>query len=145
MKTVQPHFLSFLHQAWQAVAAPARGGWRRGLWLLLLIQPCACNVPAANDETGAATGDSLGPAALAVIINDADPLSRRIGAFYARQRHIPEKNQIHVSFATGKPTMTRGEFERVMATVNARVPPSVQAYALAWTLPYRVGCMSVTT
>jgi uncharacterized protein (TIGR03790 family) len=41
--------------------------------------------------------------------------------------------------------MTRGEFERVMASVNARVSPSVQAYALAWTVPYRVDCMSITT
>lgn len=122
------------------------GGWRlRVAWLLLLIPPCACNAPVANDETGSATGGSIEPATLAVIVNDADPLSRRIGAYYARRRHIPEKNQLHVSFPPGKPEMTRGEFERVMASVNARVPPSVQAYALAWTLPYRVGCMSVTT
>jgi uncharacterized protein (TIGR03790 family) len=72
-------------------------------------------------------------------------VSRRIGAYYAQQRHIPEKNLLHVSFTPGKPALTRGEFERVMATVNARVPAPVQAYALAWTQPYRAGCMSITT
>jgi uncharacterized protein (TIGR03790 family) len=113
--------------------------------LLALIQPCACNVPAANDDTGSAAGAAIEPATLAVIVNDADPLSRRIAAYYAKRRHIPEKNLIHVSFATGKADMTQGEFERVMASVNARVSPSVQAYALAWTVPYRVDCMSITT
>ena len=114
-------------------------------WLLALFQPCLCTAPAASDESGSLAGESIGPATLAVVVNDADPLSRRIGAYYAQQRYIPEKNLIHVSFTPGRAAMTRGEFDEVMATVNARVPPSVQAYALAWTRPYRVNCMSITT
>ena len=121
-----------------------RGGLRRA-WLLVLLQSCACNAPVANDETGSVAGGSIESATLAVIVNDVDPLSRRIGAYYAQQRHIPEKNLIHVSFAAGRPGMTRGEFEQIMSTVNARVPNPVQSYALAWTEPYRVGCMSITT
>ena len=112
---------------------------------LALVLSCAGNVPVALGETASGPGDPIGPATLAVIVNDADSVSRRIGAYYAQQRHIPEKNLIHVSFTPGKPALTRGEFERVMATVNARVPASVQAYALAWTQPYRAGCMSITT
>jgi uncharacterized protein (TIGR03790 family) len=112
---------------------------------LVLIQPCACHSPVASDETGSAAGSAIGAATLAVIVNDADPLSRRIGSYYAQQRHIPEKNLIHVNFAPGKSILTRNEFERVMTDVNKRVSPSVQAYALAWTRPYRVGCMSITT
>jgi uncharacterized protein (TIGR03790 family) len=129
MKTVKRLIRRLLHRA----------------WFLVLIQSCACSTPMANDESSSVAGSSIESATLAVIVNDADPLSRRIGAYYAQQRHIPEKNLIHVSFATGKSTMTRGAFEQVMTTVNARVPPSVQAYALAWTRPYRVGCMSITT
>jgi len=129
MKTAEPHIRQFFLT----------------LWLLVLIQTCACNSPVASEATASVAGGSIAPATLAVIVNDADPLSRRIGAYYAQQRHIPEKNLIHVSFATDRPVMTRGEFKQVMATVNARVPPSVQAYALAWTEPYRVGCMSITT
>jgi uncharacterized protein (TIGR03790 family) len=136
----------FLRLVWQAVAPNTRRRRRlRVICLLALIQPCACGAPVANDETGSVAGGPIEPATLAVIVNDADPLSRRIGAYYAQQRHIPEKNLIHVSFAVGRPGLTRGEFEQVMTTVNARVPPSVQAYALAWTRPYRVGCMSITT
>jgi len=146
MRPQESHFRHFLHRAWQVTAPHVRRRWRlRIVWALVLIQPCACNSPVASDEAGSAADDSIGAATLAVIVNDADPLSRRIGAYYAQQRHIPEKNLIHVSFAPDKSIMTRGEFERVMITVNERVPPSVQAYALAWTRPYRVGCMSVTT
>jgi uncharacterized protein (TIGR03790 family) len=146
MVTLRPLDRCFLHRARQAAAPHASVGWRLRLaWLLVLIQPCACNAPVANNETEPAAGDAIEPATLAVIVNDADPLSRRIGDYYARQRHIPDKNLIHISFATGRPGMTRAEFDQVMATVNTRVPPSVEAYALAWTLPYRVGCMSITT
>ncbi|MGD2056549.1 MAG: TIGR03790 family protein [Gammaproteobacteria bacterium] len=129
MKTVKPLVRELLRRA----------------WLLVLLQPCACNAPVASDAAGSFAGGTIESATLAVIVNAADPLSRRIGAYYAQQRHIPEKNLIHVSFAAGRPGMTRGEFDQVMATVNARVPPSVQAYALAWTEPYRVDCMSITT
>jgi uncharacterized protein (TIGR03790 family) len=146
MRTEESSLLHFLHRVWQAVAPHTLRRWRlRVIWLLVLIQTCACNVPEANDGIGTVAGVSIGAETLAVIVNDADPLSRRIGAYYAQQRHIPEKNLIHVSFAPGKSVMTRSEFERVMLTVNERVPASVQAYALAWTRPYRVGCMSVTT
>jgi len=146
MATINPIFRPLLLRIRHAASLHVpRRRLLRAAWLLVLIQPCACNAPVANDETGTVAGGSIESATLAVIVNDADPLSRRIGAYYAQQRHIPEKNLIHVSFAAGRPDMTRGEFEQVMATVNARVPPSVQAYALTWSEPYRVGCMSITT
>ena len=33
----------------------------------------------------------------------------------------------------------------ILGRVYAEIGPEVQGYALAWTLPYRVGCMSVTS
>jgi uncharacterized protein (TIGR03790 family) len=146
MATINPLFRPFSLRIRRAGSPHApRRRLLRAAWLLVLILPCACNAPVASDDTGSVAGGSIASATLAVIVNDADPLSRRIGAYYAQQRHIPEKNLIHVSFAAGRPGMTRADFEQVMATVNARVSPSVQAYALAWTEPYRVGCMSITT
>ncbi len=41
--------------------------------------------------------------------------------------------------------MGEAEFLRIKAAVDAMTPPRVQAYALTWTEPYRVGCMSITT
>ncbi len=41
--------------------------------------------------------------------------------------------------------MNFGDWQRVKSVLDAKVGPEVQAYALAWTLPFRVECQSVTT
>ena len=87
----------------------------------------------------------LGPQELAVIINDLDPLSRKIGDYYQTQRHIPETNMIHLRFEPGKPNLPRAEFNRLKAEVDRQTPARIQAYALTWAAPYRVDCMSITT
>ncbi len=87
----------------------------------------------------------LGSSYLAVIVNDADPTSLRIAEYYKYRRRIPESNIIHVRFTPGSSTMSRTEFLRIKAEVDKATPRRVQAYALAWTQPYRVECMSITT
>jgi uncharacterized protein (TIGR03790 family) len=88
---------------------------------------------------------ALGPEDLAVIVNDADPLSVGIARYYQGRRRIPDENMIHIRFAPGKPVMSEPEFRALKARVNAATPERVQAYALTWAAPYRVGCMSITT
>ncbi len=88
---------------------------------------------------------SLGPEDIAVIVNDSDPLSRESAAYYQSRRGIPEANMIHVSFPHNSPNMTPAEFGSIKAQVDAKTPKSVQAFALAWTTPYRVDCMSITS
>jgi len=112
---------------------------------LILFATGLCFAPVSDAGSGGVAAEPVGPATLAVIVNDADPLSRRIGAYYVEQRRIPERNLLHVRFVPDAPAMTRGEFERVLADVTRQLPSSIQAYALAWTQPYRVGCMSITT
>ncbi len=87
----------------------------------------------------------LGPENLAIIVNTADPLSIRVAEYYKKRRRIPESNIIRVQFSAGISTLTRQEFERVKAEADRATPAHVQAYALAWTKPFRVGCMSITT
>ncbi|MDA8384164.1 MAG: TIGR03790 family protein [Betaproteobacteria bacterium] len=87
----------------------------------------------------------LTPQELAVIVNDADPLSVRIGRYYAKVRRIPPRNVIHVRFPPGEAVMPPAQFIALKAWVDAHTPRDVQAFALTWTLPYRVGCMSITT
>lgn len=82
---------------------------------------------------------------LAVIINTADPLSMATGSYYAMKRHIPAENVIRVSFPVGASVMPPEEFTRVKSEVDASAPHGTQAYLLAWTAPYRVGCMSITS
>ena len=87
----------------------------------------------------------FGPADLAVVINDEDPLSRRIADYYQAQRGIPQANMIHVRFAPGNPIMSATDFARIKVEVDRSTPTTVQAYALTWAAPYRVGCMSITS
>ena len=93
----------------------------------------------------AASKKALGPEDVAIIVNDADSLSVRVAKYYKVKRRIPDKNIVHVRFRPGVSVMARTEFQRVKATVDAATPANVQVYALTWTLPYRVECMSVTT
>jgi uncharacterized protein (TIGR03790 family) len=88
---------------------------------------------------------AINRAQLAVIVNTLDPLSVRIGDYYAAQRRIPFQNVIKISFPPNRTVMTREEFDTIKARVDRQTLPNVQAYALTWAAPYRVECMSITT
>lgn len=87
----------------------------------------------------------FGAAQLAVIINDADPQSVAVGDYYQQARNIPPANIIHVWFESRDSAMSPGEFAVLKKMIDRRLPDSIQAYALTWTTPYRVGCMSITS
>lgn len=82
---------------------------------------------------------------MGVIINDADPLSRQIGNYYQKARHIPAANVIHVDFPPGRDALSEDEFHQLKARLDRKTPSHVQAYAVAWTVPFRVDCMSLTS
>lgn len=115
----------------------------RGISLLLSL--CPALLPAATEPQFLLPKSGLSSTELATIVNDDDPLSRRVAEYYQQRRHIPPENMIHVRFAVDGPDMSRAEFTRIKAEVDRQTPVSVQAYALTWTAPYRVECMSITT
>ncbi len=82
---------------------------------------------------------------VAVVINDDDPLSRRTGEYYRDVRKIPAGNVIRVRFAPGRSALPVEEFAAIKAQIDRATAAHVQAYAVAWTQPYRVGCMSLTS
>lgn len=88
---------------------------------------------------------ALGPEQLALIVNTADPYSVEVGAYFARRRRIPPANVVFVTLPKGQDEISRREFEIAKAEVDARLPATVQALALAWTTPFRVDCLSITT
>jgi uncharacterized protein (TIGR03790 family) len=87
----------------------------------------------------------LGAAELAVVVNSADPLSVATGSYYARKRHIPKENVITVRFDPQRDEMPAAEFSALKRSIDNRLSPRVQAYALTWVRPYRVACMSITS
>ncbi|MCT0229464.1 TIGR03790 family protein [Synechococcus sp. CS-1324] len=81
---------------------------------------------------------------LAVVINQADPLSIAIGSEYAARRRIPAAQLIRIRFPPA-PQLSPARFRAIRQQVIRRTPAHVQVYALAWATPYRVGCLSITT
>jgi uncharacterized protein (TIGR03790 family) len=80
-----------------------------------------------------------------LVINDDDPLSRLSGEYYRDARKIPPGNLIRVRFPPGRSALPVDEFAVLKARIDRATPAHVQAYAVAWTRPYRVGCMSLTS
>ena len=73
------------------------------LVLALSVSPCYAQqkhdqVSESPQPTVFLPKTSLGPDDLAVIVNDADPLSIRIAQYYQAKRGIPDSNMIHVRF-----------------------------------------------
>ncbi len=87
----------------------------------------------------------LAPEQLAIIVNDASTLSIRLANYYQQRRKIPATNLIHVDLPVDQATLSPAAFAKLNDYIRVHTPPSVQAYALAWMLPYRVGCMSITS
>lgn len=82
---------------------------------------------------------------LALIVNDNDPFSIRAAERYQAARRIPPENVIHIRIDPEASNIDPVVFSQVKSEVDRRTPAHVQAYLLAWTLPYRVGCMSITS
>ena len=82
---------------------------------------------------------------LGLVINASDADSKALGDYYMTRRQIPSENVIYVRFPAGKTTLSREEFATLKRQIDSSTPSHVQAYALAWTEPYRVDCMSITS
>ena len=89
-------------------------------------------------------GYSLAAKNLAVIINDADADSSEVGEYYAKVRHIPQANIIHVALPTQREKLTVREFEAFRAAVETRLGSAIQAILMVWKTPYAVECNAIT-
>ncbi|MDX2242432.1 MAG: TIGR03790 family protein [Leptolyngbyaceae cyanobacterium bins.302] len=109
---------------------------------LTTVSLAGCN---AIDRFFAPTEPWLTPDELVVVVNQADPLSVEIGNYYQQQRKIPQRNVISVNFAPNRVELSPEEFNQIKAAIEVQIPSYIQAYALTWAAPYRVGCMSITS
>lgn len=82
---------------------------------------------------------------LAIVVNSADPQSRLIADYYQKKRNIPAENIIVVDFQSNEKALSKEEFQRIRERVEEKTPEHVQFYALAWSRPFRVDCMSITS
>ena len=86
----------------------------------------------------------LQPQQLGLLINDNDSDSVVIGEYYRARRQIPSENVVHLNISTTE-RLTIPQFMLLKDQVDRTLPKTVQALAIAWTIPYRVGCNSITS
>lgn len=87
----------------------------------------------------------LRPEQLAVVINTRDASSWQLADYYRKRHGIPARNMVHIAFDPETTRVHPGEFAVMKRVLDAKTPASVQGYVLAWTRPWRVGCMSITS
>ena len=88
---------------------------------------------------------ALSPESVAIIVNQDDPDSFKLGEYYAARRGIPAENIVQVSLGVPRAVLDPEVFDRAYIKTRIATRHGIQAYALAFTTPYRVGCMSITT
>ncbi|MFP5392650.1 MAG: TIGR03790 family protein [Gammaproteobacteria bacterium] len=87
----------------------------------------------------------LQSAQLAIVINDADPDSVAVGAYYRKARQLPAANVVHVSIP-GKPKrIDPNQFARLREKIDSQLPAGIEAVLMVWTAPYAVNCNSITS
>jgi uncharacterized protein (TIGR03790 family) len=115
------------------------------LLILLLGGGFSCVSQAVNFSPLYSPLPSLTANDLALIVNDDDPLSVRIGDYYQSKRGIPASQVIHVRFDFNSDSLSQRQFEKIKQQVDKQTPKHVQAFVLTWLQPFRVECMSITT
>lgn len=85
------------------------------------------------------------PEQVAIVVNTEDKESRLIAEYYQNRRHIPAANLIEISLPGIKSAIDESSFNRIFQQVQKQTPDSVQYYALAWSKPFKVDCMSITS
>lgn len=84
------------------------------------------------------------PEQIAIIVNTEDSRSVETARYYQKKRNLPAENIIEVSFPVSH-SIKRSLFKDIREQIYLLTPKHVQFYALAWTQPYRVTCMSITS
>jgi len=82
---------------------------------------------------------------VAIVFSSRDEHSVELALAYAGARNIPAQNLIGIDLDTSRAVLPVEQFARIESSVSQRLGDDIQALALAWTFPYRVGCMSVTS
>lgn len=127
--------------------------------LLLLLADWTAALPWPADSASAPMGSGghdtalqvsvprvsgrLRAAQLGLVVNDDDPYSVAVGAYYQAQRGLSEAQVLHVRLPV-RPQLELAALVHLRERIAAQWGPEVQALALAWRQPYAVQCNAIT-
>lgn len=95
--------------------------------------------PVALPASGRLVRNQLG-----VVINEADPYSLSVGAYYVQRRGLLPHQVLRVRFPVG-PELSLDDLQNLRQQIDAFFGPGIQALALAWSQPWHVECNSITS
>lgn len=81
---------------------------------------------------------------LAIVINDDDPNSVAVGAYYRKVRNIPAANVVHVNVPI-QPRLDAVQFAVLKKAIDSQLNEGVEAVLMIWTAPYAVQCNAITS
>lgn len=110
-------------------------------FFLTLISTCT----SASDYFAEFDRVGITPSELAVLVNVDDSQSVEVAQIYAKKRGIPSENLIHLHFDPAQNEMSQSDFIKLKQEIEAKTKSHIQGYAISWTKPYRVVCMSITS
>jgi uncharacterized protein (TIGR03790 family) len=79
-----------------------------------------------------------------LVINRADPYSVEVGQHYARTRQLAPEQVLQVDLPL-QSHLSAAELEALRRRIDGHFGPGIQALVLAWSRPYAVSCMSITS
>ena len=82
---------------------------------------------------------------IGIVMNTQDADSVLIANYYQKKRGIPQANIIRISMPAGQSSISEKKFNEIYRQIKIQTPDAVQYYALAWSKPFKVGCMSMTS
>lgn len=88
-------------------------------------------------------GGRLTAADIGLVVNRADPYSVEVGAAYRHTRRLRPQQVLEVEVPV-QARLADDEFRRLAQQIDAHFGRDTQALALAWRLPFAVGCSSIT-
>lgn len=81
----------------------------------------------------------------AIVVNRSDPDSVTVAEYYQKKRGIPDANIINIEMVSDVNGFNENYFKTIYDKVRAATPSHIQFYVLAWSRPYKVKCMSMTS
>lgn len=87
----------------------------------------------------------LSPSQLAIVINDDDPNSVAVGAYYRKVRDIPKANVVHVNIPNRPRRLDAAQFAVLKKDIDRQLGEGIEAVLMIWTAPYAVECNAITS
>ncbi|HEC58891.1 hypothetical protein LCGC14_0973540 [marine sediment metagenome] len=80
-----------------------------------------------------------------VLYKKTDALSKKIAEYYAKKRHVPASQVMAVDIIDKSKVINRQKFASLEKQVSKHLTKNIKVLLLAWNVPYRVECMSITS